>query len=223
MTPFRSEFSAHDLYTGSVAATIAHAVWTARHPELSHEQTWDGPTYCVQNTAGALGAVTFAAEGTIGAFFDVRSPQQETFRPGGPSEHLAGAPDHLVALGQREALQYMLQTRSGTTAPVLSAAFWTDDDAIASAAPWPVVMANGAHLVRLQLQGAAAALPHLAERYSLDAERLDLVRELVDEKLAAANDTVLLTHPTMRRLRQLGSNGLEQTLQILAGLGLTRS
>src|ERR1041385_8355406 len=101
--PFPSEFTAGDLYSGSILGTVAHAVWTARHPELAHEQRWDGGNYCVQDTSGAYGTVTFDASGLVAAFFDVRSPEAEAYEAG-RSRHLAGAPAALVALAEREAL-----------------------------------------------------------------------------------------------------------------------
>jgi hypothetical protein len=194
MSVIESRYKAGDLSQGCILATIAHAIWLIKHPELVHEQSWDGSNYNVQDTMGSLGTITFGSEGTVAAFFDVHSPRNP-FRSGtghALAELLAGMPASLRALAERETLQYLLQEYKGTTQPVITAAFWSEGESVVAAEQWDQVLSNGAHLAKLQLLGAAA-LGEWQKLYKFNSREFELVRSLFSRKMSNPDETVILT------------------------------
>ena len=58
----------NQLWEGCILASIAHAIMVAHYPDISHEQSWDGFNYSVQDSSGTRGTITFHPNFLVGAF-----------------------------------------------------------------------------------------------------------------------------------------------------------
>lgn len=222
MSLIKTPHKSGDLWRGCVLSTIVHAVWLVRHPELAHEQSWDGLNYNVQDTMGSLGTVTFGTEGTVGAFFDSHSPRSP-FRTGArreSSELLARMPAPLRALADGETLQYLLQEFDGEVQPIITAAFWTEADDLVAAEPWEDVLTNGGHLIQTQLLEPAAALKEWQKHYSLSPGQGELIWSLFSRKMADPHDKVLLTDSEASAIFEPNAPGTEEAKSLLQQIGL---
>jgi hypothetical protein len=220
---FRLDSSPTELWRGCVLATIAHAIFTVHSPELANEQSWDGVNYSIQDSQGSLGTVTFAKVGTVAAFFDShsrRSPfsSEEEYDL---SARLAEMPADLSALAESEALQYLIQEYHGTDVPVITTVFWSEAGQLVAAEPWQDVFSNGGHLVRTQLQAIDKAIDVWRAHYALTAAQVELLGTLFARKLSAGEGQIALVNREKKVLLEQGSEGLEQSRDILAGLAIT--
>lgn len=213
------------LWEGAVLGSIVHAIMTARYPELSHEQSWDGMNYNVQDSMGSRGTVTFSGKRVIGAFFDSNSTRNP-FRPGNaydlpkllrpiPSEHLR--------LAKEEALQYLLQDYRGDSIPVVTSIFWNEGNRMTAAEPWQQVYEHGAHLIRIQLLDSDTALQEWAQIYNMSSGQLELARKIFELKRQKPDAPITLGDDAVSVLRvdAKGDEGLDASRESFAEFGIT--
>ena len=197
-----------ELRKGCVLATIAHAIFTVRSPELANEQSWDGPNYSVQDSQGALGTVTFDARVTVGAFFDAHSERN----PLASGAHydlatfLAEMPTDVRSIADEETLQYLLQEYEGATVAVITSVFWSDQDGLITPEPWEDAFANGAHLIRTQLLPPDEAIEAWRSHYELSPGQVDLLGSLFARR-TASEVAVVMTDEDKAALLEQGSDG----------------
>lgn len=217
-----SPFTARGLYRGCLLATIAHAFATLRYPEVAHEHAWDGHNYNVSNSSGAFGTVTFGSGVVVGVFFDVNSSAAgvAATTPGGWYQFFEAAPDEVITLAKEEALQYMLQDIEGSPQPAVTSAFWSDRDALVPARPWDVTLADGAHLVHLQLSDTAAAIPEWQKLLGLSHDDIALVQSLLERRLLVGEGRITLSQKERDLLRPSGPEALDACRDVLLGIGV---
>lgn len=207
------------LWPGAILATIAHAVANCRFPMLSHERSWQGDNYSVQDSEGGLGTIAFQGRRFVGVFFLADSPRN----PFGTDEDIQlealfrGMPDALHALAYDEACQYSLVEHQGRVQPAATAAFWGDGmaETIAAAEPWADVLEHGASLVENELLEASAGLAHWKTYNELSDGECELVWRLYQERVAAPAKTLVLTDADRKLLesRAEDEEGLEACME----------
>lgn len=220
--PYSSDHTTSQLWEGCILATIAHAIFIAQHPELGHEQSWDGLNYNIQDSQGALGTITFGDEGTVGAFFDSHS-SRNPFAAGVAAdldERFAGMPSALRALAERETLQYLLQDFDGNNVSLVTAAFWSEKTRLVAAEPWPDVISNGAHLIQFQLRPVDEAIVAWQSHYGFNATEVELLRSVYERKISTGKERVVLTDTEKEILRKGDSQGLRLSRDLLAGISI---
>jgi hypothetical protein len=222
---FDLKVSSTELWRGCVLATIAHAIFTAHHPELTNEQSWDGVNYNVQDSEGSLGTVTFAPGGTVGAFFDSHSRRNpiSSKQSYDLATRLTEMPAEMKAIAENDTLQYLLQDHEGAQVPIVTAAFWTVDDHLVAAEPWPDVFANGAHLIQTQLKSTDEAIDTWRNHYGLSTRQVESLRSLFATKISVPDAAITLSETEKAALLEQGSEGLEQSRELLAELNIVVS
>ncbi len=222
MATYPFAISRQQLWRGAVLSTIAHAIWIAQDPILAYEQSWDGRNYNIQDSQGALGTITFAELGVIGAFFDAHSPRSP-FRSNKTyttAPFFEGMPTALWEIAQAETLQYLLQEYQGSDVPLITAAFWSEGENLASTEPWSEVFDNGAHLVRIQLLEPEDAIADLQSNYELSPQQVNLLRSLFIRKTAAPDIPIILNDQERSITVTQGATGVEESRELLAAIGI---
>jgi hypothetical protein len=210
------------LWYGVILGTIAHAIWLASSPEFSHEQSWDGLNYSIQDSMGSRGTVSFAGDQVVGVFFDKDSPRNP-LRLGKPYDvrpFLRGMPPSLLALAEGEALQYVLQEYDGTIMPIITAAFWSEGEYLAAAEPWVQVFDHGAHLIHTQIQDYETAISEWQAEYEMPSAQVDLMKSLFNRKIASSQKQILLSDSELDALIISGDEGLDESRELLATVGI---
>jgi hypothetical protein len=211
-----------ELRKGCVLATIAHAIFTARSPELTNEQSWDGQNYSVQDSQGAIGTVTFDPRVTVGAFFDAHS-ERNPFASGAHYDlptFLTEMPADVRSVADDETLQYLLQEYEGAAVAVVTSVFWSNHEGLVAPEPWEDAFANGAHLIRTQLLPSDQAIEAWRSHYDLSPAQVDLLRSLFARR-TASEGAVAMSDEDKAALVEQGSDGLEQSRELLASVGIT--
>ena len=118
----------NDIFRGCLIASISHAIMTNVYPELSHEQSWDGSNYSIQNSSGLRGTITFERDYCIGA---VRDEKREFMVVEDYiKKYTKNFPSHVINKAYEETFQYLLLEREGVVSPCVTSVFWADNDAI---------------------------------------------------------------------------------------------
>ncbi len=196
------------LREGCLIASIVHGIMVTRFPEVSHEQTWDGENYNIQDSMGSRGTISFQQDVFCAAFFDAESPRnpEHSGKPPRASEFLLGAPVRLVHLATSETFQYLLQEWKGEPTPIITAAFWGFETNSAACEPWKAVFKNGARLISRQMLDRDAALAEWKLAYEMSDSEITLARNLVDLRLVATGP-ITLTDVQRSQLEEAAETG----------------
>ncbi|EJR94364.1 hypothetical protein IKG_04872 [Bacillus cereus VD200] len=73
MSKYKLHIDREQLWKGCVLKSIAHAINVAHCPDFSHESSWDGFNYSMQDSQGGQGTITFHPNYTIVCLQDVNS------------------------------------------------------------------------------------------------------------------------------------------------------
>jgi hypothetical protein len=189
---------------------------------LDYELSWDGPNYSRQDNQGTYGTITFAENGLVGVFRDEHSPRAP-WHSGAEydlAQRLAGMPADLVALAEREALQYVFDEHQGQVGPIITAAFWSADDEITAAEPWLTVVEHGAHLVQIEAMETEAAIAEWQQEYEWDAAEVTLLRSLFTRRLATLGRPMVIETWERDAVLAKGSEGIEAAREVFAALNI---
>lgn len=203
----------HSLFTGALLGSIAHAVFVAKSPDFSHEQSWDGYNYSVQDSAGSRGTVAFSTRNPamFVAVFFLESSNRNPFRSNREYQlepFLRGIPEELRPLADSEALQYVLQEYQGRPTPIITAAFWSDgrQQRAVGAESWRDIFGHGACLIQNQLLPTDAALSRWQTEYDFSARETNLVRVLYERKLRNFDSLVSLQPEEVILLKHIAAS-----------------
>lgn len=114
------EINPQQLYNGCIFMAVAHAVTVGEYPELNYEHSWDGINYCMNNSRGCRGTITFGDKHIVAVFRDVSAKMQYQ----DAMNYFKDAPETIIELAKKEALQYVLEDIDGQTKPCITVAFW---------------------------------------------------------------------------------------------------
>lgn len=159
------------LHNGCIFMAVAHAVTVGEYPELNYEHSWDGINYCVNNSQGCRGTITFDKKYIVAVFQDIsaKTPYQDAMN------YFKGAPEAIVELAKTEAFQYVLENIAGEIKPYITAAFWGTWDELYSMLEYGEFMKNSAHILDIQLMEIHEALKTCDDYYGLTDEQMDLI------------------------------------------------
>lgn len=113
MNKYKLPIQLDELWKGCIFTSIAHAIMTAHYPEFSHESSWDGMNYSLQDSQGARGTVTFHPEHVVAAFQDINSERdvKEAL------SYFENAGEKVKEIAEAETLQYLLEDIDGRAMP----------------------------------------------------------------------------------------------------------
>lgn len=203
------------LYEGCIQAAITHAVAVGMYPELNYEHSWDGINYCMNDSQGCRGAITFHNEYIIAVFQDTDSVDLNT-------DSLAffdGAPEEIIEIAASEALQYVLEEVDGVTKPVITAAFWGTWNKLNSVLSFDDILKKGGHIIRTQLLPYNDAMSEWCDYYDLDSKQISLIQKLFDAKISSNGGEIILHGDEMKFLY----GDLEECLVSLGELNIFRA
>ncbi|QDT31912.1 hypothetical protein [Thalassoglobus polymorphus] len=198
------------VYPGVMLGTVAHAVAVARYPSLSHEQSWDGGNYCIQDSDGSRGTISFDRSTFVAAFFSEES-ERNPFVRGSQchvEDYLAGLSGEIKSLAYNEAFQYLLQDWDGGSQPIVTSVFWGDSksDYIQASENWDSVYRNGAYLIEKQLSPFDKALYLWADYFQFSRKELVLVQSIYQQKMKVGDSDLHLSHSEVNALRAMAIN-----------------
>lgn len=210
MTKKRLDFpERRALRRGAVLASIAHAVATLRYPELSHERSWDDDNYCVQDSSGSRGVVSFDGANCVGAFFlESSDPSRYQIKTDYDVDgYFAGMPKSLHHLAYDIALQYMLDDYAGSSTAIITAVFWCDrnHERVVAAEPWSAVFENGAQLIQNELLAPQEALKSWQSEYELSATEIEIVQSVFARRMATPTGWIRLDRREIETLLQIAA------------------
>lgn len=184
-------FTRATIFQGCLLASIAHAIMTNVYPELSHEQSWDGKNYSIQDSSGIRGTITFEADYCIGA---IRNENSD-FIAGSEciEKYMKCFPPNIIQKAHEETLQYLLLEEAGSITPYVSSIFWADDRTVHFEKKYANCIKRDLVLLQNILLPERKAVRAWKEYYDMDSESIELLYNLYEIKLHDFYETFFLT------------------------------
>lgn len=116
----------NDIFNACLIASIGHAISTNIYPMLSHEQSWDGLNFSMQNSFGTRCTITFESNYCVGG---IRNDKSSAFVYGDSiQKYISDFPPKVICKAYEEAFQYLLLENNGIAVPCVTGAFWADSE-----------------------------------------------------------------------------------------------
>jgi hypothetical protein len=199
------------LWEGCILASIAHAIMVAHYPELSNEQSRDGINYNVQDSSGTRGTITFHPNYLVGAFRNEYNKRVSGNRVA--LDFFKGAPQEVNVLASNETLQYLLDEIDGDTVPVITTAFWGNNDGFYSNDNFEDFIENGGFLIERQASDFDTAINEWKEDYEMSESQINLLHSIFERKISDPAGEIALTKSEIK-LIQADEKNMKETFKV---------
>ncbi|HDR4561207.1 hypothetical protein [Bacillus cereus] len=207
MSKYKLHIDREELWKGCVLNSIAHAINVAHCPDFSHESSWDGFNYSMQDTQGGRGTITFHPDYTIVCLQDVNSERIDEWIDA--TNYFEGAPSEVIDIAKEEALQYVLEEVEGETVPFITAAFWIEESGAYSIDSFEEMEEHGGFLLEIPLLDLQSAIERLEEEYELTEEQIELLQLVYERKIKNPNEEIMLSKEEVAMIGTDDDEGLE--------------
>jgi len=191
MRKYKLHINKEQLWKGCILKSIANAIFVAYAPDFSHESSWDGCNYNMQDSQGRRGTITFHPDYTIVCLQDVNSERIDEWIDA--VNYFEGAPSEVIDIAKEEALQYVLEEVEGETVPFITAAFWIEESGAYSIDSFEEMEEHGGFLLEIPLLDLQSAIERLEEEYELTEEQIELLQLVYERKIKNPNGEIMLS------------------------------
>ncbi len=207
MNKYKLHIDREQLWKGCILNSIANAIFVAHDPDLSHESSWDGCNYSMQDSQGGRGTITFHPDYTIVCLQDVNSERIDEWIDA--KNYFEEAPSEVIDIAKEEALQYVLEEVEGETVPFITTAFWIEDSGAYSIDSFEEMEEHGGFLLEIPLLDKESAMERLEEEYELTDEQIELLQLVYERKIKNPNEEIMLSKEEVAMIGTDDSEGLE--------------
>ncbi|EEK48072.1 hypothetical protein FO497_14425 [Bacillus cereus ATCC 10876] len=219
MSKYKLHINREQLWKGCVLNSIAHAINVAQCPDFSHESSWDGFNYSMQDTQGGRGTITFHPNYTIVCLQDVNSERIDEWIDA--ENYFEGAPSEVIHIAKEETLQYILEEVEGETVPFITTAFWIEDSGAYSIDSFEEMEEHGGFLLEIPLLDLQSAIERLEEEYELTEEQIELLQLVYERKIKNPNEEIMLSKEEVAMIGTDDSEGLEVSKDSFEEMNIT--
>ncbi|GGE71608.1 hypothetical protein [Priestia taiwanensis] len=209
MSKYTFNITRDSLWKGCVLRSIAYAIGTAQYPEFSNESSWDGFNYSMQDSTGARGTITFHPDYCIVAFQDLHSERCQALEEA--THYIRDASEALIQVAEKEAFQYLLDEVEGETIPVVTTAFWIEDDKAYSMDTYEDFEEHSGSLADILLVDFETAKEVLEEEFEFEEEQMHVLESLYERKISYPNERIILSKREIAMLGAEDPEGLEES------------
>ncbi|QWU47497.1 hypothetical protein [Bacillus sp. NP247] len=219
MSKYNFHISKEQLWKGCILKSIADAIFVAHAPDFSHESSWDGFNYSMQDTQGGQGTITFHPNYTIVCLQDVNSERIDEWIDA--TNYFEGAPSEVIEIAKEEALQYVLEEVDGETVPFITTAFWIDNNGAYSIDSFEEMEEHGGFLLEIPLLDTGSAIERLEEEYELTEEQIEILQLVYERKIQSPNEEIILSKEEVAMIGTDESEGLEVSKESFEEMNIT--
>ncbi|MEH7350952.1 hypothetical protein [Gottfriedia acidiceleris] len=209
----------NQLWEGCILASIAHAIMVAHYPDISHEQSWDGFNYSVQDSSGSRGTITFHPNFLVGAFRNDHSERIVDYK--NAIEYFKGAPGKFKEVASEEALLYLLDEIEEKAVPVITTAFWGNLDEVYSNDTYEAFIKNGGFLIERQIDNVENGINEWKEEYEMSENQIVLLKSIFKRKIENPTADIVLNEKEIKMIGSEDEEGLSESRRSFEELGIT--
>lgn len=209
------DLTASQVWQGVILASVAHAIMVAFYPELAHEHSWDGQNYSVQDTQGGRGTITFQGDDFVGVFRCNMNYYIDDLE-----SYFVDVPNHLKALAQNEALQYMLLEVDGKSVPIITTAFWSAENRVFTMDVLEQFQMNGGYLIMNSIDDTEAAIATWEEYYEMNDLQLKLLRILYEKRISRPSEKIIISKQEINMICASEEDALDECQTSFEEIGM---
>lgn len=221
MNKNKLEWKKDELWKGCMLVSIAHAIMVAHYPELANENSWDGINYSVQDSAGTRGTITFHPEFCVGAFRNDHSDRIELV---GNKEHakeyFIGAPKSVIEIAEEETLQYLLDDVNNEVYPVITTAFWGNDEGFFTIDSLDDMYDNGGFILEIQTMDIESSIEALIEDYEMTENQVKLLKKIFNKKINENHSQIILSKEDIKLIELDSPEGLAESKESFSEINI---
>jgi hypothetical protein len=220
------KYNLDQLWDGVLAASIAHAVGSAKLPDLSSMQSWEDDNYNFQDYSGSHGTICFGMSvdrkprACVGGVVGRKSERfgANSSDPAHVTTLLAEVPQTLASLAD-VLPDYFLVNAGDATRPVLTAVMWSKGEGLVSNDTWDDFIKHGGGHFRLLLE-PEDLIAVWCEQYGLDVDEVALVESLYARRRATFAEVITLASQERRLIERHGAEGYLESQLLLQQIGI---
>ena len=217
---YKLKWDVTTLWEGCILASIAHALMMAIAPELSHENYWDGINYCLQNSEGSRGTITFKDNICIAAFRDDNIVDWEKMSNNTVNQYFQKAPYEILHLAKEETLQYLLETINGQVEPIITSVFWGDHKGLYSPFNHKNMMENGAVLIKNHIMDISVAMELWKTEWDMTDKQAYLLKKIYMRKISMPKEKFLISKDELKIVGLDDEEGLNISQESFKEIGI---
>ena len=200
------------LWSGCILTSIAHAIMVAHYPLISYEKSWDRFNFSIQDSEGIGGTVTFHDKYCIGAFRNDNSDRigSKVFK--NATAYIKNAPQEVIKLSEEETFQYLLVNIGGNVLPVITTAFWGNDNELYIEDSYSDFLRYGGELIETQAKDFHSVINVLVDDYEMSTKQVDLMKIIYARKIKKPDDKIILTKKEINMIGTDDQEGLSESL-----------
>ena len=167
-----------DLYDKCIYSSISHAISNLTSPFFSYEQSWDIFNYSFID-GSSRGLISFDLDNGIcsGAVRSDKSERMLWYPKYKALDFFSNSPRSVVQMAETETLEYLYDVVKGKKIPVVTAAFWIENNNIEFSDTLSLFIENGGEYINDILTCTDLA-NYWSERYELTELEQDVINSL---------------------------------------------
>lgn len=219
---YEIDWNKKQLWEGCILASINHAIMTAHYPYSSHEQSWDGINYSIQDGGSIRATITFHPSGCVAVFCEDKS----TRAYGKKSKELAlqdyfkNAPTEIFKIAKDECLQYMLDEIDNETQPIISTSIWEENGSFYSMDSLETFLEEGGEILEKHSLPIEEAQEIWMEELEMTEEQSKLILSIFNRKMANPLEKIILTPDEIKIIGSDNEYGLSESKVCCEALGI---
>lgn len=142
------KYSVFDLYDKCIYSTISHAISNLTSPFFSYEQSWDSYNYSFID-GSSRGLISFDLDNGIcsGAVRSDKSERMLWYPKYKAVDFFKNASRSIVRMAKKETLEYLYDVVKGKKIPVVTGAFWIENNNLEFSDTLSLFIENGGEYV----------------------------------------------------------------------------
>jgi len=189
------DWNKKQLWEGCIFASITHAIMVAHCPYVSHEQSWDGINYTIQNGSGSVAAITFHPLGCVAVFLEVSSERSfgEKRNELKLEDYFKKSPKEIFKIANEECLQYMLDEIDNEIRPIISTCIWEENGVFHSIDPLDIFLEEGGELLYPHSLSIEESKEIWMEEFEMTEEQYELILSIFNRRITDPTEKIILT------------------------------
>ena len=172
------KYNVFDLYDKCIYSTISHAISNLTSPFFSYEQSWDSFNYSFID-GSSRGLISFDLDNGIcsGAVRSDKSERMLWYPKYKAVNFFKNASSSIVQMAKKETLEYLYDVVKGKKMPVVTSAFWIENNNIVFSDTISMFIENGGEYIHDILTCTDLA-KYWIERYEFTEYEQDVINYL---------------------------------------------
>jgi len=210
----------NQLWEGCILASIAHAIMVAHYPELANEHSWDGINYSVQDSSGSRGTITFSSNYCVAAFRYENSARISGNKINSPQKYFLDASHEIIKLAEDETLQYLLDNIDGKLVPVITTAFWGENDDLFTNDIFSEMIENGGFLLEKQTMDIDSSIKAWEEYYDMSEQQCNMLKSIFKRRISQTSAIITLSKQEVYMIGTDDEEGLKESKESFQEIGI---